>query len=76
MVDNSQVEGGYLAADVFPFALGLMIDAARGAYYAHQQSAVVAHLDCQGTVASETSSKVTGESLPGTSSIKNATKQR
>ena len=42
--DDSQIEGGYVAADFFTF-LGWPIDAATGAYFSHQQAAVVAHLD-------------------------------
>lgn len=44
VIDNSQVEGGYLAADIL-VPIAWATDAATGAYFAHQQSVVTAHLD-------------------------------
>jgi hypothetical protein len=45
LVDESHVEGGYLAADLLTFLIGPSIDAATGAYFAHDQSTIVARLD-------------------------------
>jgi len=72
--DYSQVEGGYLAADFFTL-IGPPIDAASGAYYSHQQSTVIGHLDCRGTVASDTPSNVGASSPQGTSSSSTANKK-
>jgi hypothetical protein len=56
VVDNSQVEGGFMFIDVIPLMIPWSIDAAAGAGFAHQQTTVVAHLDPEGAVA---------EGLPG-----------
>jgi hypothetical protein len=56
VADDSQIEGGYLAADFFTF-IGWPIDAATGAYFAHQQSTVIAHLEPEQTAAPGASSK-------------------
>src|SRR5271163_2243745 len=45
VADNSKIEPGYMAADLFPFLLPWSIDAASGAGYDHQQTTVTAHLD-------------------------------
>jgi len=45
VADNSKIEPGYMAADLFPFLLPWSIDAASGAGYEHQQTTVTAHLD-------------------------------
>ncbi len=45
MADNSQVEWGYMTADIFPLILPWAIDASAGAGFAHQQTSVTAHLD-------------------------------
>jgi len=50
VADDSHIEGGYLAADFFTF-IGWPIDAATGAYFAHQQSTVIAHLEPEQTAA-------------------------
>lgn len=71
VTDDSQVEGGYLAADIFTF-LGWPIDAATGAYFAHQQSTVIAHLDPEGTVVPDTSSKADAPSAEGKPSSSSA----
>ncbi len=68
VADDSQIEGGYLAADIFTFIglpIGWPIDVATGACFAHQQSTVIAHLDPEGTVASDTSSKAGAPSPQG-----------
>jgi hypothetical protein len=45
VVDNTQVEPGYLVADTIPLLLPWAIDASAGAGFAHQQTSVTAHLD-------------------------------
>lgn len=42
--DNTDVSGGYLLPDILTSGIGVGIDGATGAYYAHQQSAVNVHL--------------------------------
>ena len=43
--DNSQIESGYMMADLIPLMVPWTIDAVAGAGYAHQQPTVTAHLD-------------------------------
>lgn len=44
LVDGSQVEG-MIVVDIFPFMIPWAIDASAGAGFAHQQTALYAHLD-------------------------------
>ncbi|MBF6569701.1 MAG: hypothetical protein IVW54_12595 [Candidatus Binataceae bacterium] len=60
VVDDAQIEGGYVAADLFTFLIGTAIDSATGAYFAHQESMVTAHLDSEVTVAPATSNQPEG----------------
>src|ERR1700678_1681433 len=57
VVDNSQVEGGFMFIDVIPLMIPWSIDAAAGAGFAHQQTTVVAHLDPEGPMAEDVPSK-------------------
>ncbi|HEY1851642.1 MAG TPA: hypothetical protein VGG60_11500 [Candidatus Binataceae bacterium] len=45
IVDDTRVQGGYLAADSLTFFVGLSIDAATGAYFEHQEQSITARLD-------------------------------
>jgi hypothetical protein len=63
VVDNSQVEFGYMTADFIPLMLPWSIDAAAGAGYAHQQASVTAHLDPLEGAPSDVSAK-TNAPLP------------
>ena len=45
--DNSEVEPGYLMADIIPFMIPWAIDAGSGAGFAHQQTSISVHLDPQ-----------------------------
>ena len=42
---NSEVEPGYLMADIIPFMIPWAIDASSGAGFAHQQTSISVHLD-------------------------------
>jgi hypothetical protein len=45
VADNSEVEPGYLMADIIPFMIPWAIDAGSGAGFAHQQTSISVHLD-------------------------------
>lgn len=66
VVDNSQVEFGYMMADFIPLMLPWTIDAAAGAGYAHQQASVTAHLDPLEGTASDVSVKTNVPLPPAT----------
>jgi hypothetical protein len=57
ITDDSQVEPGYLAADIFPLMLPWAVDASEGAGFAHQQTSVTAHLDPEGGAAGDVPDK-------------------
>lgn len=68
VVDNSQVEPGFLAVDFIPLVIPWAIDASAGAGYAHQQSDVMAHLDPEGGAAGDVPGRVVVPALSPTPS--------
>jgi hypothetical protein len=56
VTDASHVEGIYVVPDILTF-IGFAIDASTGAYFAHDQSIIVGHLDPNEKITSDTNSE-------------------
>ncbi len=51
IIDDSRIEGGYLAADLLILFIGWPVDGATGAYFEHQEPSIMVRLDPTATAA-------------------------